>query len=1024
MSHHNCHKSRCKRKSRKECLEVGTLKAYKVKTCKLTSKKETTLCGNTTVKGILDLSKAKVIPNDNPILGWWIQVSQGLIAQQSTLINFTCEAGSDEVVGKFYSGGIGNSDQPGLGRIREMTNWELDGFFLGWWDLDSDTYVMNKISDTEYTFAETFIPGVPYGFTIQDDENVAVLAGAQNGFNEHILSKIYYKIDESLLPPITTSATPSDNLLEFPVRGSGGTVYNVNSPVNAFKEATDYTLFQYNTSFAKDLDTTSLSYSGLYNFEENVEKALTTGYGSTLSTLSNVWPGDYTTIFTEDFHNAALGVKVTISGFGTGSDSDTPFKVLNAMTRPVVGSGREQSYYDFKKYWESTHVDTDDLKYYFNIPIDTSSIRALNRDYNPEVDGEATVLVEYEPITENVSPADFYANMQRFICDNHVGTHTFSTAWRNPDGTFFDGSWGDFADQVNAGDWGIDILRTRTINMVSGIGYGVAQRGGVLRNDIYRTPQNNGDFNIPVENYLEEKFEMYWAIDQNTPEDPQGLSQDFYGVSGSRFMFTYAPVGSLPTFPYPGAPQAPNGTVWELVVVSPTFGTVIDGESIYIHMRSMIQGDGNNLYLNPDFQPNGTLPGYPDLFSVSGCQAVSIQMYAVLMEKLTSYNRNKLIVDIRSNFGGEDTVAYGLSTFLGDDRTTNSYNSIERFVDAGGRPSFTVRDLVDDGIKLTGIDPAFTVSVVGTTPNAAVSGIYPDSMFQGEGKTVVLLTSTNALSTGDDVPFFFLGNDPNNSRDMGEGVTLKIAGEVDGRCLCFNGIHYLTSTEDSILKLFGVPAPLIPVINNEYSHLSQKKDYEPSNNQLVQTIPDLLMKPWYENNAWPDAGSVTPHPNVGSVIPGWSAPLGSTKQEITIQTTADVANSLQSKYWTISTVSSDYYVWYDVSGGGVDPSPGGIGVKVDINTNDSADAVAIATVNALGLQVNVAISDEFKLGFDTTSKIRITNNVPGVVTPAADFNTGFTIIVVKSGLENLVGQPVTSDRSTWRDTPLETALDC
>lgn len=70
----------------------------------------------------------------------------------------------------------------------------------------------------------------------------------------------------------------------------------------------------------------------------------------------------------------------------------------------------------------------------------------------------------------------------------------------------------------------------------------------------------------------------------------------------------------------------------------------------------------------------------------------------------------------------------------------------------------------------------------------------------------------------------------------------------------------------------------------------------------------------------------------------------------TITTVADVSKSLASKYFLIQTANNaiNYYVWFKVSGTGVDPAVAGYtGVEVDIATNDTAGTIATAVAAAL-----------------------------------------------------------------------------
>lgn len=120
-----------------------------------------------------------------------------------------------------------------------------------------------------------------------------------------------------------------------------------------------------------------------------------------------------------------------------------------------------------------------------------------------------------------------------------------------------------------------------------------------------------------------------------------------------------------------------------------------------------------------------------------------------------------------------------------------------------------------------------------------------------------------------------------------------------------------------------------------------------------------------------------------------------------VDTVADVAGSLNSTYFIFyDTADTAYYVWYNVSGGGVNPSPtppGGVtytGIAVAITTGDSANTVASLTqtaINSSSALVNVGLAGG--------NQLTITNDEPGPVTDIADgaAPTGFTIAVDQQG---------------------------
>lgn len=69
----------------------------------------------------------------------------------------------------------------------------------------------------------------------------------------------------------------------------------------------------------------------------------------------------------------------------------------------------------------------------------------------------------------------------------------------------------------------------------------------------------------------------------------------------------------------------------------------------------------------------------------------------------------------------------------------------------------------------------------------------------------------------------------------------------------------------------------------------------------------------------------------------------------------DSSKSYQSKYFTIHSDSTSYYVWYDVDSGGVDPTPGGTGIEVDISEDDTAYTIVAATETAIEAAADISL---------------------------------------------------------------------
>ncbi len=106
-----------------------------------------------------------------------------------------------------------------------------------------------------------------------------------------------------------------------------------------------------------------------------------------------------------------------------------------------------------------------------------------------------------------------------------------------------------------------------------------------------------------------------------------------------------------------------------------------------------------------------------------------------------------------------------------------------------------------------------------------------------------------------------------------------------------------------------------------------------------------------------------------------------------INTVADVAGSLNNKYFFINSGNDSYpmYVWYSADNTGVDPAiPGKVGIQIPYSTGDSAAAIAAMTQGVLGRLDHFTVERNSQI-------LIITNLQEGVTTNASAQTTGFTI---------------------------------
>lgn len=140
------------------------------------------------------------------------------------------------------------------------------------------------------------------------------------------------------------------------------------------------------------------------------------------------------------------------------------------------------------------------------------------------------------------------------------------------------------------------------------------------------------------------------------------------------------------------------------------------------------------------------------------------------------------------------------------------------------------------------------------------------------------------------------------------------------------------------------------------------------------------------NNTFIGSGSVATIADTGAM------------ESTDITTVADVAGSLNSKYFTFSNGNNviNYYVWYNINSAGVDPAiPGKTGIMVAGATGATANTLATATRSALSAASNVTITG-------ATNHVIITNNKMGATTNAADGGapTGFGFSLVTNGVNS------------------------
>lgn len=137
-----------------------------------------------------------------------------------------------------------------------------------------------------------------------------------------------------------------------------------------------------------------------------------------------------------------------------------------------------------------------------------------------------------------------------------------------------------------------------------------------------------------------------------------------------------------------------------------------------------------------------------------------------------------------------------------------------------------------------------------------------------------------------------------------------------------------------------------------------------------------------------------------ATVPGYLEDMenlvNSIKGVETTKVTANAADDLiGEEYFTLSSPSTDYYVWYDIENGSIDPAVAGrTGIEVDILATDTAAEVATKTANAIAAKGGGTV---FDVPTPTGSILTISNTVAGAATDTADNDTGFAIAKLTDG---------------------------
>lgn len=119
---------------------------------------------------------------------------------------------------------------------------------------------------------------------------------------------------------------------------------------------------------------------------------------------------------------------------------------------------------------------------------------------------------------------------------------------------------------------------------------------------------------------------------------------------------------------------------------------------------------------------------------------------------------------------------------------------------------------------------------------------------------------------------------------------------------------------------------------------------------------------------------------------------------IEVETISDVSKSLNNKYFTLSTSSKKYCVYFNVDNSSVGPqvSSSFSSIEISISENDNANTIA----SAIKTQLDLNYSDEFTTDIDGNLLTITTVNSGKPKYTILDANTGFTISVSQYGKDS------------------------
>lgn len=544
-----------------------------------------------------------------------------------------------------------------------------------------------------------------------------------------------------------------------------------------------------------------------------------------------------TDIFTDGFSFATTGSTVEIGGF------EGPWARMNGIYVNGVATQEANAipnprppFVDVNE--EETKGTFLNVYNHFQLRFDSQNAKKFPRDelgYGTEICGKPYVKVHHSIKADTEYPA-FIAGLQMMFYKMYqVSFHTMRFGGRFKLGSMFlFNTFEEMKTHVASGDfWGNPLNDNGFNGIQSRINQAIPsgffnnpiynRRGVTTYNDPFglsQAPGSYNDYNIVMANYLDQKSikNLYWAISGH----PATLPDSPKAPDGAFLQFDPREVGYKPAIPVPGSTTAEFvGALGDVTVVKgkpqPQFPSVDPTGKYYSLLGDFFTPFGDDTSISNAYYvglidsrlTNGKKVGYlrwldeglidPGFFLPTatfppvaaslppsqggtnlkyGREAMS-QVFSIYTRYFNELGCDALILDIRSNNGGQPENIVALAEFVGDDRALFSQrwskkdNGNSDLIDLADTSQYTFFQEIQERNSAS-------FAQLFVQQNAATYGA--DTIFRGSPghpKKIIVLTDYGAASAGDAFPHLFLGEFLDGN--LGSNTTGIIIGDIDGR---------------------------------------------------------------------------------------------------------------------------------------------------------------------------------------------------------------------------------------------------